>query len=429
MGAAGAMKRVVAICLATLMATSVMHLSGCARGGELQSVVPEAVIDFIVTFAAPIRDAFYYYIALDTDGDFGADGPLPVAAGPNWGNGWGTGSLSHYVEYHQGRYELFEVRMAPELVTAAGGIVGVEGTPDTTDAGVHDITIDALGLGAATVTGAGAIAAVANEGFQAAGTLELESNAAGETVAGSVTWTPAADGGRALTATEQAQVDALNAGAVALAADSLSALGLRLTLNSGGDLSGTQTIDVAQATAQVTDRFTPEGVGAGGQTQSTLPANNTGPLTTGPIPGMTIRTQDLVVGETARIRLLPDAVGNSLGFPYESMLPQGGRLLRVTLDLEQLGQNVADLSINFIATTELIFDPTVVNPDENVYDGLGRRGNDYFTIVTNQYRTVRDGDLITEEEADDSTLDGPGSDDDKAAVDIVDWSMTVRRLR
>jgi hypothetical protein len=70
------------------------------------------VIEFSVTFAGPVQDAFYYYIAIDADGDFGADGPLPVAAGPNWGNGWGTGSMTHYVEYHQGRYELFEVTLA-----------------------------------------------------------------------------------------------------------------------------------------------------------------------------------------------------------------------------------------------------------------------------------------------------------------------------
>jgi len=423
------MRLITAGGLAAIIATSGVLLSGCARGGELEPVVPEVVVEFVVTFAAPIQDSFYYYIALDADGDFGVDGPLPVAAGPDWGNGWGTGSFTHYVEYHQGRYELFRAQLEPNLITAAGGIVGVAGTPDTTDAGVHDITIDRLNLGDATVTGDGAIASVANEGFQAAGTLTLQTDAAGRTVAGSVTWTPAADGGRALTAAEQAQIDVLNVGGVVLAEDSLDELGLRLTLNTGPDLSGTQSIEVAQTTADVTDRFTPEGTGAVQIVQAQLPANNTAELSDGPIPGMTIRTGDLVVGETARIRLLPDAVGQSLGFPYESVLPRGGRSLRVTLDLAQLGENVTDLSINFIATTELIFDPTVVNPDRNTYDALGRLGNDYLTVVTNQFRTISNGDLLTREEADDATLDGPWSDADKQSVDIVDWSITVRRLR
>ncbi len=422
------MKRPLVMCIVTALLLP-MLLQGCARGGEEEPVVPEWVIDIVVTFLGPVQDAFYYYVALDADGDFGADGPLPVAAGPNWGNGWGTGSLSHYVEYHQGRYELFEATLEPDLERAGGGITDVAGTPDTTDAGLHEITIGSLKPGAATVTGDGAVAAATNDSFQAAGTLRLATNSAGETVADSVSWTPAAVGGRALTAAEQAQVDALNAGGVALAPDSLAALGLTLQMGPGPDLSGDQTIEVAQTTADVTDVFTPEGLGAGATTQSTLPANNSEPLAGGPIPGMTIQTGDLVPGETARIRLVPDAVGNSLGFPYDSTLPQGGRSLRVTLDLDQLGQNVDDLSINFIATTELIFDPTVVNPAENTYDALGRQGNDFFTILTNESRTVEDGDLIDEEEAGDPTLEGPDDEQARAAVDIVDWSVTVRRLR
>jgi hypothetical protein len=423
------MKRVVAMALAAPVVAVVVYLAGCAYGGEDQPAAPEVVMDLIVTFAGPVDEAHYYFMAFNVDGDFGAAGPLPVAAGPNWGNGWGTGALSHYVEYHQGRYELFRAQLAPELIEAAGGIVGVEGTPDSAAAGIHAITIDALNLGAATIEGEGAIAAVTNNSFQAAGTLALQANAAGEVVAGSVSWTPAANGGRPLTAAEQAQIDALNAGGVALAADSLSALGLTLTLHAGPDRSGVQTITIAPTTADVTDRFTPEGPLSVAPTQSELPANNHAPLTGGPIPGMTIRTGDLVVGETARIRLLPDPVGRSLGVPYDSTLPQGGRTLRVTLDRAQLGPNVSQVSINFITTTELIFDPTVVNPDAHTYDGLGRWGNDYFTILTNQFQTIRNGDLLTAEEADDPTLEGPASPQARASVDIVDWSVTVRRLR
>lgn len=423
------MKRAMALALAAIGVLAAAHLAGCAYGGEQQPVVPEVVMDLVVTFGGPINDAYYYFMAFDLDGDFGADGPLPVAAGPNWGNGWGTGSISHYVEYHQGRYELFQAQLTPELVEAGGGIVGVGGTPDSTDAGTHRITIDAVNPGAATVDGVGTIASVTNDSFQAAGTLTLETDAAGQTVAGSVSWTPASNGGRPLTPTEQAQIDALNAGGVTLTADSLAALGLTLTLAGGPHLSGTQTITVAPTIAQVTDRFTPEGPLPAVEMQAELPANNNARLSAGPIPGLTIITGDLVVGESARIRLLPDPVGRSLGVPYDSTLPQGGRTLRVTLDLAQLGPNVTEASINFITTTELIFDPTVVNPDAHTYDGLGRLGNDYFTILTNQFQTLRDGDLLTEEEADDPTLEGPDSPAARASVDIVDWSVTVRRLR
>jgi len=422
------LRRTAATVAGIAIVTAVL-LPGCARGGEEEPIVPATVLEFTVTFAAPIVDAFYYYIALDTDNDFGADGPLPVAAGPDWGNGWGTGSLTHYVEYHQGQYELFSATLQPDLERAGGGITGVSGTPDTTDAGTHTITIDSLDLGAATLTGTGAIASVTNDGLQAAGALEFSTNAAGEIVADSVTWTPATAGGRALAAAEQARVDALNAGGVTLAADSLDPLGLTLTVDAGPDLSGTQSIEVARTTAGVSDRFEPEGLGPTVTEQSTLPANNSARLTAGPIPGMTIVTGDLVVGESAEIELLPGAVGNSLGFPYDSTLPQGGSTLRVTIDLSRLGANVDDISVNFIATTELIFDPTVVNPQENTYDALGRQGNDFITLVTDEVQTVEDGDLLGDEEANDPTLEGRATEQERASVDIVDWTVRVRRLR
>jgi len=111
------------------------------------------------------------------------------------------------------------------------------------------------------------------------------------------------------------------------------------------------------------------------------------------------------------------------------VLPQGSDTLRFTLDLEQLGLALTDLSINFISTTELIFDPTVVNPDDHVYDGLGLLGNNYFTIQTNQYQTLRNQDQWPVEGPNDPTLVGPASDTDKQSVDIVDWRVTLRRLR
>ncbi len=383
----------------------------------------------MVRFAAPVNDAFYYFIALDADGDFGADGPLPVAAGPRWGNGWGTGSMTHFVEYHQGRYELFRADLTPVLLEAGGGVVAARGLPQTTDAGIHEITIDSLDFGEATLTGAGAVASAANNSFQAAGTIQLETNSAGETIADSVSFAPAAHGGRALTANEQAALDALNAGGVALATDSLAALGLTLTLATGPDLSGAQQIEIAPTVAQVTDRFSPAGGGAAQTSQTTLPANNDAALADGPIPGITIRTNDLVVGETARIELAPAVTSTSLGVPYDSMLPEGGTALYVTLDLSRLGTDLSDLSINFIATTQLIFDPTVVNADDNVYDGLGRFGNDYFTIPTSEYQTITNADAFITEQADDVTLTGPATEDEKRSVDIVDWRVTLRRLR
>jgi hypothetical protein len=422
------MKRIILLTLAVSLGGGPLLLGGCARGGDEQPVVPEVVLEVMMRFARAVDDASYYYAAFDTDGDFGADGPLPVAAGPRWGNGWGTGSLTHFVEYHQGRYELFRTNLTPELTQAGGGVTAVSGTPDGTDAGVHSIAIDALDLGAATVEGAGMVGSAVNYSLQAAGTLTLATDAAGDTVAGSVVFTPAADGGRALTVAEQAAVDEMNGGGVALSSDPLAPLGMTLAIASP-PVAGAQTITVAQTTAQVTDRFVPEGIGATVETQSVLPANNSARLAGGPIPGLTITTGDLVVGETARIALTPAATATPLGLPYEYVLPEGRDTLRFTLDLEQLGLNLTDLSLNFISTTELIFDPTVVSADENVFDGLGVFGNNYFTLQTNQFQTLRNADAFVVEGGGDATLVGPGSAAERDSVDIVDWQVTLRRLR
>ncbi len=420
----------LAICGLALLPGGMIALGGCAYGREeLEPTVPEVVIDFVATYEAPIEDRFHYYIAIDAGGDEGLTGPVPVAAGPNWGNGWGTGSLTHYVEYQGGRYELFRATFEPELEEAGGGITSVSGVPDSTAAGVHTITIDDLEFGEATVTGDGAIVSVVNHGFQAAGAMTIATDAAGEVIPDSVTWTPSPAGGRPLTGAELAQINALNAGGVVLAEDSLDALGLTLTLSTEPDLSGEQTIEVAQTFARVTDRFEFEEDGPDIVRETRLPANNDDVLDEGPIPGMTIVTGDLVVGERAQILLLPSGTGESIGFPYESTLPNGGRSLRVTLDLAQLGEDVPNLSVNFISTTELIFSATVVNPDDNTYDALGPWGNDYITFDTDEFQTIRNGDFVPEEGADDPSLVGPATEEEQAAVDLVDWSVTVRRLR
>ena len=422
------MKRILALMLCVLITGLALSVAGCARGGEQQPVVPAAVLEVYIRFARAVNDAFYYFAAFDADGDFGVDGPLPVAAGPRWGNGWGTGSITHFVEYHQGRYELYRTILTPQLLEAGGGITGAAGVPATTDAGQHTITVGAISFGAATVNDPGTVAAVTNNGFQAAGDLSIETDAAGRVLAGSVVFTASATGGRPLTAAEQAAVDALNAGGVALAADSLDALGLALTIASP-PVAGAQTITIAQTTAEATDRFQPEGTSPPPPTQFALPANTDLPLAGGPLSGMSLVTGDLVTGGTARVSLQPAVNATPLGVPYEYVLPQGRDALQFTLDLQQLGVDYADLSINFISTTELIFDPTVVNPDDHVYDGLGLLGNNYFTIQTNQYQTLRNQDSFVVEGPDDPTLVGPGSDTDKQSVDIVDWRVTLRRLR
>lgn len=64
-------------------------LVGCAKFPE-QPPVPISRDRLVITltYAAPIEPNFYYFIAIDDDGD-PLTGPLPATTRP-WGNGWGV---------------------------------------------------------------------------------------------------------------------------------------------------------------------------------------------------------------------------------------------------------------------------------------------------------------------------------------------------
>jgi hypothetical protein len=353
-----------------------------------------------------------------------------VAAGPFWGNGWGTGSLSHFVSYTQGRYDVYAANRRLEPLAQGGGILGATGSPQETDTGEYQLTVGDITLGAATLNGTGTITGVTNDSDQNAGQFSVETDASGHTVAGEVSFTPAADGGRAPNTAEQAAVDALNAGA-ALAADSLTAFGL--TLQIGAPAAGTQTIDLAPATAEVGVRFDPAGGGTRTST-GTVTANSTTPTATPPIPGVSLRTGTLETGGVARFRSETTPTSTLIGPPYESVPPVGSSQLDVTVDLNTLGQNLDNLSVNFISTTELIFDPTVTDPRLHCYDGLSNSpadaGNAYVTFSVRQTRTISNGDFSAPETGGDATVnkDLVATQAEQDSVDIIDWSITVQRL-
>lgn len=405
-------------------------LGGCARGGTTSPVGPSVVVDFYARYAGPINDAFYYFIPIDADGDFGQDGPVPVAAGPYWENGWGTGSFTHYIQYHQGQYNVYQAVTVPTLQTAGGGITQVGGAPLGSSPGTSTLTIQEISLGTVTVSGAGMVTAASNTGLQSAGTLTLQTNAAGQVVAGSVAFTPAATGGRALTASEQAALDAQNAGGVTLAANSLASLGLTLSL--AAPQAGTQTLTIAATTATVRNVFDPAtGVTTGSTTTTgTLTANTVNGATNDVLRGGTITTVDFVAGGSATVSLAISPTGVLLGPPFDYTLPSGGDTLRATLDLSMLGSDIPDLSVNFISVTELIFDPTITDPALHCYDGLGRLGNRYVTFRTTQFQTINNSSGLFEQEgANDSTLQGRVTQQKKNQVDLIDWSITIRSLR
>jgi hypothetical protein len=406
----------------------IIGLSGCAYGGAGAPAGPAVVIDFYVRMAAAVNDAFYYFIPIDTDGDFGTDGPVPVAAGPAWQNGWGTGSFTHFIEYHQGQYSVYRTNVIVRLTSPGGGIVAITGTPTSPDVGTSTLTVQTISFGAVGVAGAGMITAVTNTGFQAAGTLTLDTDAAGNTVAGTVVFTPAASGGRALTPAEAAIIAGLNAGGVALTTTSLSGLGLTLTLNPPG--AGSQTLTIAPTTATIQNDFTPAVGGPGSTTMGTLQANTVNTGAGLPIPGTTITTGDFVPGGTATVALDISPTATLLGPPFDYTLPNGTSVLRATIDLDTLGAGIPDLSVNVVTTTQLIFDENITDPNQHTYDGLGWLGNRFVTFRTDQFQTIDNtSGLFEQEVANDTTLIGPATPAEQSQVDIVDWSITIRRLQ
>jgi hypothetical protein len=400
-------------------------VGGCARGGETQPGT-QAVMDIWVQFAGPIDDSAYYYIAFNKNPNYANLYPIPIVTGPFWGNGWGTGSMSHFLEYHLGAYNFFQARLQPVLRIAGGGITAVSGTVSSFDAGRYTLRVGAISPGAASVSGTGMISAVTNLSGQNAGVLSLQTDAGGKVVAGSVSFTPAADGGRAPNGAEQAALNRLNAGGVSLQADSLADFGLSLTLTAPA--AGTQTLTIAPATATVQVNFVPASSGAAVNTTGTLRANSSTPTDTPPIPGAVITTADLVTGGEARVDAEFSQAPTLIGPPYAYTLPAGGNSLRATLDLADFGPGLRNLAFNIIATTDLNFDPTVTDPALHCYDALGPLGNDAVSFSATEFRTLTNADSFIPEGPNDPTLQGNVTPDQRRAVDIVNWSITLRRL-
>jgi hypothetical protein len=305
-------------------------LGGCANQGSLVDPgKPTGVVDFTVRMAGPVDETAYYFLALDTVDDGGATFPVPVAAGPYWGNGWGTGTITHYLEYHMGQYRLFRTQLNTVLTARSGGFLSISGSAAGSTAGVYRLTV----------------------------------------------------------------------------------------------------LSVSGTTATVRSVFTLAATGQTFEITDTLESNTSSVTTL--VPGLTINTGDLAEGDAATIavQLSPGAVQVDPAY-FQYTLPAGGTELHAIFDLESLGTDLTNLSFNFITTTQLIYDPTITNPRDHVYDGLGPLGND--AIRRNdprQFLSFSNDTSLIRETAGDVTLEGPATQPQKNAVDIVDWTLSIRRLR
>ena len=309
-------------------------LSGCANTGSLGgTIIPTAVLDVVFRMAAPIDENSYYFLALNAGGEVNSY-PVPVAAGPYWGNGWGTGAITHYVEYHLGQYNLFETQLNAFLSSHSGGFKSIAGNVTGSEAGSYVLTVTSVAAG-------------------------------------------------------------------------------------------------PPAVAEVTMVLTASSTGQTTTTTGTLFLNSSDPTDAPPLPGLRITSGDLAAGDTATIQA-QFAPNGLLLTPklFNVVPPSGGNQLSFSFDLASLGNNVTNLGFNFITSTQLIFDPTITDPRQHTYDGLGPLGNDAIRrFDPRQFLTLTNADAFVRESSGDTTLQGPATQAQKNAVDIVDWSVAVRRLR
>jgi hypothetical protein len=122
-------------------------LSGCANTGSLGGLaIPTAAVDVSMTMAGPIDDNAYYFFALNASGDT-VGFPVPVAGGPYWGNGWGTGEITHYVVYHLEQFNVFQTQMSATLGSHSPAFLSISGNAQGYQYGNYVLTVTAVAPG------------------------------------------------------------------------------------------------------------------------------------------------------------------------------------------------------------------------------------------------------------------------------------------
>src|SRR5438874_68050 len=100
----------------SLVALVLLSAAGCAHTPSGVAGPPPRELLLTMTVAGVIAPEDFYYLAMDFSGD-SAKGPVPVI-GPPWGNGWGAGSITHYVLVHGNQAQVYRVRPNTNLLEA-----------------------------------------------------------------------------------------------------------------------------------------------------------------------------------------------------------------------------------------------------------------------------------------------------------------------
>lgn len=100
-----------------LLFAAIGAIAGCARSPAGQGQTARNELQVEITFAAPLKlqgiDSYFYFFALNTDGDL-SNGPVPVRDQP-WGNGWGTrskgstGGITYFLRVDASQFQFYKI--------------------------------------------------------------------------------------------------------------------------------------------------------------------------------------------------------------------------------------------------------------------------------------------------------------------------------
>ena len=133
------------LCRISILFIATLIAAGCARFPEGSTPTTIREMSFNIEFNGPINDTDWYFIPIDSAG--GGTGPVPVFPGIAVGEGWVTGSATHYIQYHQRQYTVFEIT---SLQPFASKYIGSPLRVTVPDAGQNTLqfTIDLNQIGA-----------------------------------------------------------------------------------------------------------------------------------------------------------------------------------------------------------------------------------------------------------------------------------------
>jgi hypothetical protein len=89
-------------------------VAGCARSPGDGGAQPTHQLIVQLTVAGRVQPSLFYDVALDVTGDQGS-GPIPIV-GPPWGNGFVTGTVTHFVRIQGTQAQVFQFRPDTNLL-------------------------------------------------------------------------------------------------------------------------------------------------------------------------------------------------------------------------------------------------------------------------------------------------------------------------